>query len=148
YIGRTLVQSNLCFDNGGSGIHTVTANRVDIIGNTAYLNSASKNLQYSQIYTYGSEDVRIMNNILVAPVADVANGEKPEPVNRISGPNKNVVFSNNIYFGGNIAPALGDGDVIADPRFMKASRDGKSADFHLRPDSPAVGKGHGMPFSP
>lgn len=148
YKGRTLVQSNLCYDNGGSGIHTVTANRVDIINNTAYLNSASKNLQYSQIYTYGSEDVRIMNNILVAPVADVAAGEKPEPVNRITGPNKNVVFSHNIYFGGNIPPALGEGDVVTDPKFVKPTRDGKVADFHLRADSPAIGKGITLPFSP
>ncbi len=146
--GRTLVQSNLCFDNGGSGIHTVTANRVDIINNTAYLNSASKNLQYSQIYTYGSEDVRITNNILVAPVADVAAGEKPEPVNRISGPNKNVVFSHNVYYGGNIAPALGEGDVVADPEFVLPSRDAKVANFHLRAGSPALGKGVWLPYGP
>jgi hypothetical protein len=146
--GRTLVQSNLCFDNGGSGIHTVTANRVDIIGNTTYLNSANELLQYSQIFTYGSEDVRIMNNILVAPVADLAKGEKPEPVNRLGGKNVNVVFSHNLYFGGNIAPTLGDGDVIANPRFVRPSRDGKVADFHLREDSPAVGKGISLPFAP
>ncbi len=45
YKGRTLVQSNLCFDNGGSGIHAFNSNRVDIINNTAYLNSASKGLE-------------------------------------------------------------------------------------------------------
>ncbi len=152
YIGRTLVQSNLCFDNGGSGIHTVRANRVDIINNTVYLNSASKNLEYSQIFTYGSQDVRIMNNILVAPVADVAAGEKPEPVNKISddnaNPNKDVVFSHNIYFGGNIPPTLGKGDVIADPQFLKPTRDPKVADFHLKASSPAIGKGMPLPFSP
>ena len=59
YLGRTLVQSNLCYDNGGSGIHTVSANRVDIINNTAYLNSASVHLEYSEMFTYGSNDVRI-----------------------------------------------------------------------------------------
>ena len=148
YRGRTLVQSNLSFDNGGSGIHTVTANRVDIINNTCYLNSANKNLQYSQIFTYGSQDVRIMNNILVAPVANVAAGEKPEPVNKISGDNKDVVFSNNLYYGGNIAPSLGKGDKIGDPQFVNASRDAKVANFHLRPTSPAIGKGTRMPFSP
>jgi len=146
--GRTLVQGNLSFDNGGSGIHTVQANRVDIINNTTYLNSASKNLEYPQIFTYGSEDVRIMNNILVAPVANVAAGEKPEPVNLGSGNNKNVVFSHNIYYGGNIAPTMGAGDRIADPRFLKATRDVKLADFHLRTDSPAIGTGMRTPFTP
>lgn len=148
YFGRTLVQSNLCFDNGGSGIHTVRANRVDIIGNTAYLNSASKGLEYSQIYTYGSDDVRILNNILVAPVANIAGGEKPEPVNKLSGKNTNVVFSHNLYWGGNIAPTLGDGDRIGDPQFVRPTRDGKTADFQLKPGSPALGKGVIPPFAP
>jgi hypothetical protein len=138
YIGRTLVINNLAYDNGGSGIHTVRADRVDIINNTAYLNSASPALQYSQIYSWGSKDVRIMNNILVAPVADVSKGEKPEPVNRLAGPNKDVIFSHNLYFGGNIPPKLGEGDRIGDPRFVNASIDPKVANFRLRPDSPAV----------
>ncbi|BCM88945.1 hypothetical protein IAD21_00787 [Abditibacteriota bacterium] len=148
YKGRTLVTNNLCFDNGGSGIHTVSANRVDIINNTTYLNSANKDLQYSQIFTYGSDDVRIMNNILVAPVADVAAGEKPEPVNRISGKNSNVIFSHNLYFGGNIAPTLGEGDRIGDPQFVLASRDPKLANFHLKSRSPAIGMGISQPFGP
>jgi hypothetical protein len=148
YLGRTLVQNNLCFDNGGSGIHTVRANRVDIINNTAYLNSANKHLQYSQIYTYGSEDVRIMNNIMVAPIADVAAGEKPEPVNRNAGDNKNVVFSHNVYFGGNIAPTIGDADIVADPQFVRPARDASPAGFRLRPGSPALASGTVTPFLP
>lgn len=148
YIGRSLVQSNLSFDNGGSGIHTVTADRVDIINNTAYLNSASVHLEYSEIFTYGSSDVHIINNILVAPVANLAAGEKPEPVNKIGGKNTDVVFSHNLYYGGNIAPTIGIGDIIGNPHFVNPSRDDKAADFHLRPDSPAVGKGMKTSFSP
>ena len=147
YKGRTLVQSNLCFDNGGPGIHTVKANRVDIIGNTAYLNSASKSLQYGQIYAYQSEDVRIIDNILVAPVADTAGGAKPYPLNA-SRFSPNVVFSHNLYFGGNIPPTMGEGDFVADPQFVRPSRDSKIADFHLRPGSPALGKGVVLPVSP
>lgn len=148
YIGRTLVQSNLSYDNGGSGIHTVRANRVDIINNTAYLNSASVHLEYSEIFTDYSDDVRIINNILVAPVANVAAGEKPEPVNQCGGKNTRIVFSHNLYFGGNIAPTLGVSDVVGDPRFLNPSKNDKVADFHLRSDSPAVGKGITVSFSP
>lgn len=147
YRGRTLVQSNLCFDNGGSGIHTVKANRVDIINNTAYLNSASKALQYAQIYAYESEDVRIINNILVAPVADITAGEKPEPVNT-SRLSPTVLYAHNLYFGGNTAPTMGEGDVVGDPQFVKPSLDAKVADFRLRPDSPAIGKASLLPFAP
>jgi hypothetical protein len=92
YFGRTLVQGNLSYNNGDSGIHTVSAAGADIINNTTYLNSASRNLEYGQIFTYGSKDVRILNNILVAPVANSAAGEKSESVNKISGDNTNVVF--------------------------------------------------------
>ncbi|MBC8010433.1 MAG: right-handed parallel beta-helix repeat-containing protein, partial [Burkholderiales bacterium] len=67
YHARTLVQNNLVFNNGGSGIHTVSSDHVDILHNTAYLNSASPHIEYSQIYTYASDDVRITHNILVAP---------------------------------------------------------------------------------
>ena len=148
YLGRTLVQNNLCFNNGGSGVHTVRANRVDIINNTTYLNSASKSLEYSQIYTYSSDDVRIINNILVAPVADVAAGEKPEAVNKNGGKNTNVVFMHNLYFGGNIAPVLGAGDKVGDPLFVNPSRDPKVADFHLKPGSPALRRGRLEAFSP
>lgn len=145
--GRTLVQSNLCFDNGGSGIHTVSANRVDIINNTVYLNSASNSLEYSEIFSYGSEDVRIINNILVAPVADIGAGEKPEPVNaNIKSPT--VLYFHNLYFGGNVAPTMGEGDVIGDQMFVNPSRNANIADFHLKPGSPAIGMGATFPFMP
>ena len=148
YFGRTLVQSNLSYDNGGSGIHTTAADRVDIIGNTVYLNSASVHLEYGEIFTYGSHDVRIMNNILVAPVANTAAGEKPEPVNKCGGNNTGVVFSHNLYFGGNIAPTMGEGDVVGNPKFVKPSIDDSLANFRLLRGSPAIGTGVFVPFGP
>lgn len=147
YLGRTLVQSNLCFDNGGSGIHSYKGSRVDIINNTAYLNSASTELQYSQIFASTADDVRILNNILVAPVANLAAGEKAEPVNA-SNACTNMLVANNLYFGGNTAPTLGPGDVIADPLFVLPTRDGTIANFHLQPTSPAASKGVRYAFSP
>jgi hypothetical protein len=147
YMGRTLVQSNLCYDNGGSGIHSFSANRVDIINNTAYMNSASVHLEYPQIFANHSDDVRLMNNILVAPVANTAAGENPEPVNG-NHQCTNTVYAHNLYFGGNVAPVMGKGDVVGDPLFVYPSRDDKVADFHLKAGSPAIGRGMTMPFSP
>ncbi len=105
------VENNTCRCNcwttihATSGIHAFRANRVDIINNTAYLNSASRSLQYAQIFANDSEDVRIINNILVAPIADVAAGEKLEPVN-VSPKSPTVLYTHNLYFGGNIAPTI------------------------------------------
>ncbi|MCG6118830.1 MAG: right-handed parallel beta-helix repeat-containing protein [Aquimonas sp.] len=39
YSGRTLVQNNLVYENGGSGIHSLKSDRVDIVNNTAFRNS-------------------------------------------------------------------------------------------------------------
>lgn len=39
YSGRTLIQNNLVYENGGSGIHAFKSGRVDIINNTAFRNS-------------------------------------------------------------------------------------------------------------
>jgi len=39
YAGRVLVQNNLIYNNGGSGIHTPRSHHVDIINNTAFRNS-------------------------------------------------------------------------------------------------------------
>lgn len=148
YLGRTLVQNNLVTYNGGSGIHTVEADHVDIVHNTAYLNSASVNLEYSSIYSYSSRDVRITNNILVARVANVAAGERPEPVNRLSGPNNAVTFAHNLYFGGNIAPTLGTGDLVDDPRFVNPSLDPAVADFRLKDNSPAIDSALVVAYAP
>ena len=145
YIGRTLVQSNLCFNNGGSGIHSYHSYRIDIINNTACLNSASPALQYPEIFANSSNDVRIFNNILVAPVA--AAGQPAEPVNA-SYTSTNVVFSHNLYYGGNIAPIMGSGDVIGSPQFVNPSIDPGVADFHLQATSPALATGIVQPFSP
>ncbi len=147
FTGRTLVQSNLSFNNGGGGVHSYSASRVDMIHNTAYLNSASPALQYGQIDANSGDDIRIFDNILVAPVANTAAGELAEPLN---GNYKctNLIYSHNLYFGGNIAPIMGAADVIADPRFINPSRDGSVADFHLQPNSPARGTGLAQPYSP
>jgi len=147
FLGRTLVQGNLCFNNGGSGIHAYRADHVDIINNTAWMNSASPELQYGQIFAEDVDDARVINNILVAPVANLGAGEKPEPMNG-AGHSSHVVYAHNLYFGGNLPPVLGEGDRIADPRFVHAVADPAAADFHLMEESPARRAGLREPFSP
>ena len=154
---RTLVTDNVVFDNGGSGIHSYNSNHVDIVNNTAYLNSASPYLQYGQIFSQGT-DTKIYNNIMVAPVADTAAGEKPESVNGGSRPSASntIVYKNNVYFGGNSnALNLGGGsfaaawpsdsfnvaNVTADPKFANATVNSALADFRLQSTSPAISKG-------
>lgn len=148
-VGRTLVTNNLSFDNGGSGIHAYGAYRVDIVNNVAYLNSASAQLQYGQIYAGSAgtpdsaTDVNISNNILVAPVANLAAGELAEPVTG-GRQGSAIVYTNNVYYGGNIpanTASYNVNNVIADPKFILASTNPAFADFRLQATSPAINKG-------
>ncbi len=150
FTGRTLVQSNLCFNNGGAGVHAYRASHVDIINNTAYLNSASPSLQYSEVDAMSGDDCRVYNNILVAPTANLAAGEKPESVNSNYNAT-NLTWAYNLYYGGNSTPSKGNidiGNVIRDPKFVNPSRDPSVADFHLQAISPALGTGVTQAFSP
>lgn len=145
YLGRTLIQNNLTFNNGGSGIHAYKSHRIDIVNNTAYWNGASPELRWGQIFVQSTDDAHIVNNILVS--------REDQPVNTVGKDtsdksNTRIVRAGNVYFGGNVPPIPGTGDVIADPRFHNASPNAAVADFHLRPDSPAIAKGVRMPFLP
>ena len=144
--GRTLVTNNLCFDNGGSGVHAFSAKHVDIVNNTAYLNSASPYLSYGQIFASGSTtdatraagDVNVFSNVLYAPPGKPTNGGvRPTASNAI-------VYRNNVYFGGTAAwaaDAFNVGNVTADPQLLAPSAVPATADFRLASTSPAINLG-------
>lgn len=132
YNGKQLVLNNICYNNGGSGIHTINNNHVDFINNTAYLNSASPTNGGSAIYAYGSDDVKFYNNILVS--------RPGKSVNR--SPNStNVIYDYNIYYGGSTIDYVGPGSLIQDPKFVNPSTDPAVADFHLQQGSFAINNG-------
>ena len=132
YNGKQLVVNNVCYNNGGSGIHTINNNHVDFINNTAYLNSASPTNGGSAIYAYGSDDVKFYNNILVS--------RPGKTVNRC--PNStNVIYDYNVYYGGSVLNYVGTHSLIQDPVFVNASLDPALADFHLQNGSFAVNNG-------
>lgn len=145
YLGRTLIQSNLSFNNGGSGIHAFKSHQVDIINNTAYYNGASPELSWGQIFVQVADDVRIVNNILVS--------RPDQPINSVGkdgGDQKStrIVRANNLYFGG-LAPKLtGEGDLLADPQFVSPSTDPAVANFQLKATSPARKSGRQERFGP
>ncbi|GGM92945.1 hypothetical protein GCM10011609_33000 [Lentzea pudingi] len=133
YKGRVLVANNLSFDNGGSGIHSYKSQHVDIVNNTAYLNSRSTNMEpYANIFAAMSDDVRILNN-----VSYVREGKPTNSTHR----NTNVTYDHNIYFGGEKPEAMGPKDLVADPGLAKPGTDLATADFRLTEGSPAIDSG-------
>ncbi len=137
YFGRTLVENNVSFNNGGSGIHAYRADHVDIVNNTAYGNGTV--VGYADIYAGSSTDCKIMNNIMYARTGGKCN-EKPST-------GATVTYSYNIYFNGTVNLS-GPFDRVLNPQFVNASLDGAVANFSVNSGSPAIDGGTQTLFAP
>jgi hypothetical protein len=128
--GRALIANNLSAFNGGSGIHTFRTKHVDIINNTTYHNGGI--VGYAELFANASEDVVILNNIIV-----------PRPAGKVtanSNKNTNIRWDYNLYpTAQNILK--GAHDLIADPQFIYIQTDILRGDFRLAKDSPALNSG-------
>lgn len=129
YYGRTLIENNLVYKNGGSGIHTYLSDYVDIINNTAYQNQQTPTLNEGEIFANESGNIRIENNIMVASI-----GKKIT----MNYKNENCIYRNNLYFGGTDPKPFGEASIIADPLFVNLSADTTQLDFRLKAGSPAI----------
>ncbi len=142
YLGRTLVQNNLVFNNGAAGIQLWANHRMDIVNNTIYNNGTV--LRWGQLGFERSRDVRLFNNIIV--------GRDDTPLDswfeKMDSGTSAIVRSNNLYFSGSKPNIPGVGDVVADPQFVNPSDDPAVADFRLKPGSPAIKAGRWELFSP
>jgi Right handed beta helix region len=136
YTGRTLVENNVSYNNGGSGIHAFKADHVDIINNTAYGNGTV--VGYPDIYAGSSTDVKIVNNIMYARTGGKCNAAP-------SG-GTTVTYNYNIYFNGTVA-FQGTNDKVLNPLFVNASIDPAVANFNLSAGSPAIDGGTQSIFS-
>ena len=136
YLGRTLIQNNLVYGNGGGGIQNWGSHRLDIINNTIYHNGTD--IKWGNIGLDYCKDVNIINNIVVAlPDCPLDRWE----VGRLDKDTSKIVRINNLYFGGAEPHIKGHGDIVADPLFVKPSLDPSVADFRLKPGSPAINGG-------
>jgi parallel beta-helix repeat protein len=126
YAGKTLVENNVSYYNGGSGIHAYKSNNVDIINNTAYNNGQV--VGYAEIYGQDGTNVNIYNNIMYARTGGACNSNAG-----------GTTYDYNIYFNGP-ASRQGANDLVTDPKFVKLGLD-STADFKLRNTSPAINSG-------
>ncbi len=133
YRGRTRVENNITYLNGGSGIHAYKSAHVDIVNNTSYMNGVSEELQ-GEIYSNGSDDVKILNNIMYARAG--------EEVNHNWG-STNYVNDYNIYYNTTRIPVKGSNDIEADPKFENPA----NGDFRLKAGSRAINSGTATLFA-
>jgi hypothetical protein len=129
YKGRTLVTNNICYKNGGSGIHSFLSEHVDIINNTAFKNAQTPSINNGEIYPSKSADVRIFNNILWSQASKKLNSSFQNGAD--------IVYDYNLHFGGSFPTLTGSNFLKADPLF----KDTTKANFQLTDKSPAINKG-------
>jgi parallel beta-helix repeat protein len=122
YTGKMLITNNLCYQNGGSGIHTYLSDNVDIINNTSYHNSISVSTM-GEIFANSSGNIRILNNIIVPLPNEPANGNYM---------NTALTSDYNCYFNSSNITVLGAHDLKSDPQFV----DEANANFRLKITSP------------
>lgn len=149
YRGRTLVEGNVVYENGGRGIHVFESDRVDIRHNTTYQNSQHPDIGDGEITAIFAADVTVENNILYG----VAN----EQITTLSG-TQQVTFQDNLLFNGNLPggdrPSSNDFSsdlnlatpniVDQDPQFFAPD----VYDFRLRSTSPVAVGAFGADLSP
>ena len=154
---RTLIENNLCYDNGGKGIQVYRSSYVDIFNNTAYHNNHDVQNQghwRGELSIISSTDTIWRNNIGVANP-----GEGILEWNRAMFINKggDTIWENNITFSGtpgDLSILVDNGTLSeeyitannmtgVDPMFMDAI----NHDFNLDPESPAVDAGSDAIFS-
>jgi hypothetical protein len=126
YKGRTLVENNLSYLNGGGGINIYSSENVDVYNNTTYGNSHSPHLDYSNLGGVSNTNVKFFNNIAYA-------AKTTDYVNSGMYQNVNVVYQYNIFYNGIISTA-GTNNLTADPLFVDIA----SANFQLSAGSPAI----------
>ena len=133
YNGRTLVENNISFNNGGGGVHGYTCANVDIINNTAYNNGST--LGYADIDAQSCTNSRVINNIMYGRTGGNCNGN-----------DANVIYDYNIYFKGSVKKS-GSHDKTVDPKFVQlptitsGKADASTANFRLQSTSPAINNG-------
>jgi parallel beta-helix repeat protein len=132
YTGRTLVENNIAYANGGRGIHIFKSDHVDILNNTTYKNLKNPNIREGEITAIESSDVRVFNNILysrsVLPANTVADAD-------------NVIYDYNLVFNAaQFTSSASNNKIGQDPLFVAPSR----GDFSLKAGSPALNSGGGL----
>jgi len=129
YQGRSLIENNISYNNGGRGINIYKSNFVDVMNNTIYQNSRHPEIKDGEITITNADDVRVFNNIM--------NASLGKPANKVYE-STNVTSDYNLIFNSSIYDLSGKHDLVgAKPRFLDPSR----GNFALRPNSPAINRG-------
>ena len=131
YRGRTLIENNLIYDNGGRGIHVFRSEKVDVVNNTCYMNQKSADINAGEFTAIQASRVNFLNNI--------ACGRKDKRGNTQDGSTR-IIWSHNLFYN-NADVLMHDGLIEDDPKFIAPGLKARPEGFRLQPGSPALGCG-------
>jgi serralysin len=157
YPFRTLIEGNVCYRNGGRGVHVFLSNHVVVLNNTSYRNNRdhlNPGTWRGELSNVGSSHNVWANNI---GVADLVTNKGNSAINEGSTSRlicKDVVWLNNLTFDGRPGSASLRVDrpnptltgkqsrnlLGIDPIFLGVEVRAAS-DLQLRSDSPAIDAG-------
>jgi parallel beta-helix repeat protein len=142
YRAATLIENNLVFDNGGRGIHVFLSDNIMVRNNTAFMDLKDKNLigprngEFSAVKASG---VTFVNNLAIVSAKQIgfldsdSSGDLWDANLAVGGERNHSERSDARWGEANAS--------VADPMLTAPGIDPAAADFHPRPDSPAVGAG-------
>lgn len=133
YTGRTLIDSNLVYRNGGRGINVFTSDHVDIVNNTTYQNSLQNETPEGEVSMVETSDINLVNNILAPltyrPALTRWNGTDS------TGAGAAQFIAGNIVFGGTgFNGSAATNQIGVNPQFLNAG----SNNFRVAGSSPAI----------
>ena len=138
YTGRTVVQNNLCFNNGSGGVYITRSSHCDVNFNTCWQNQQgfSRNDNTHSIFigsiglfvSASSADNNLYNNLVVSPSWGPC----------IKNAGTTTTFSTNLGNGGDGTALPGSGNITTAPTFFNASTNPAVMDFRLKNSSAGV----------
>jgi parallel beta-helix repeat protein len=158
YTGSTIIENNICFDNGAEGINITRSDHLVIRNNTLYCNLYRPDFQAGDLSFWNSHDdgeptvrdITVANNVVFSRNSITKSNVHAcfiGTTDDVSG----FEFADNLFYGVGSSPGWGlmpgqagfpeTGDILdADPEFETASVDPAVADFSLLAGSPALDK--------
>lgn len=129
YSGKTLIENNIVYKNGGRGIHIYASANCNIKNNTCFFNGKSAAISGGEVTVITSTNVTVFNNIMYARTGENANSK--------NGSTTGLTFGNNLLFNhiNSSATFTNISDIIGlNPQFI----DTTVYNFKLQCSSPAV----------
>lgn len=159
---KTLVEGNLCFNNGGAGIQIFRSNSVTVRNNTCYNNNTrnDKRTWRGEISISNASNTNVANNIAVCNTGMGFVNSRHNTglfIGQFDGYTcRNIIWANNQTYdtadpkskayvkrdGAEIASFF-DNLLGCDPLFVNPSKDPAVADFRLQSASSAINSGLG-----